>query len=177
MRTLILGSAAACAVIGAAQAQELRVTMNAITAEGIGEPLGTVLITQTPAGAEFVTELRGLPPGEHGFHLHEKADCGPAPNAEGTMAAGMAAGSHWDPQATKAHHGPEGQGHLGDLPLLVVQADGSAKGAAMAPRITDLSQLAGKSLMIHAGGDNYSDQPKPLGGGGARIACGVIGQP
>jgi Cu-Zn family superoxide dismutase len=28
--------------------------------------------------------------------------------------------------------------------------------------------------MIHAGGDNYSDQPVPLGGGGARIACGVV---
>ncbi|MBF9200908.1 superoxide dismutase, partial [Acinetobacter baumannii] len=23
-------------------------------------------------------------------------------------------------------------------------------------------------------GDNYSDSPLPLGGGGARIACGVI---
>ena len=44
----------------------------------------------------------------------------------------------------------------------------------MAPRITDLAALRGKTLMIHAGGDNYSDQPKPLGGGGARIACGVI---
>jgi superoxide dismutase, Cu-Zn family len=30
--------------------------------------------------------------------------------------------------------------------------------------------------MIHAGGDNYADQPQPLGGGGARIACGVIGK-
>lgn len=28
--------------------------------------------------------------------------------------------------------------------------------------------------MIHAGSDNYSDDPKPLGGGGDRIACGVI---
>lgn len=29
--------------------------------------------------------------------------------------------------------------------------------------------------MVHAGGDNYADDPKPLGGGGARIACGSIG--
>jgi Cu-Zn family superoxide dismutase len=34
--------------------------------------------------------------------------------------------------------------------------------------------VKGKALMIHAGGDNYADQPKPLGGGGDRIACGVI---
>ena len=46
--------------------------------------------------------------------------------------------------------------------------------AAQAPRITDASQLQGKALMIHAGGDNYADQPQPLGGGGGRIACGVI---
>jgi Cu-Zn family superoxide dismutase len=177
MRTLILGSVAACAVIGAAQAQELRVTMHAITAQGVGESLGTVAITQTPDGASFATELHGLPAGEHGFHLHEKGDCGPAPNPEGTVAAGVAAGGHWDPEGTKAHHGPEGQGHLGDLPFVTVQADSSATGTAVAPRIKDVSQLAGKALMIHAGGDNYSDQPKPLGGGGARIACGVIGQP
>jgi superoxide dismutase, Cu-Zn family len=28
--------------------------------------------------------------------------------------------------------------------------------------------------MVHAGGDNFSDQPEPLGGGGGRIACGII---
>jgi Cu-Zn family superoxide dismutase len=28
--------------------------------------------------------------------------------------------------------------------------------------------------MLHAGGDNYADQPAALGGGGARMACGVV---
>ncbi len=32
-------------------------------------------------------------------------------------------------------------------------------------------------LVIHEGGDNYSDTPKPLGGGGGRIACGVVPEP
>ena len=32
----------------------------------------------------------------------------------------------------------------------------------------------GRALMIHANGDNYSDIPKKLGGGGARVACGVV---
>jgi Cu-Zn family superoxide dismutase len=86
----------------------------------------------------------------------------------------MAAGSPWDPEETKAHHGPEGAGHKGDLPALAVQSDGTAEGAVVAPRITDIGELSGKALMIHAGGDNYSDQPQPLGGGGGRIACGVI---
>jgi Cu-Zn family superoxide dismutase len=43
----------------------------------------------------------------------------------------------------------------------------------LAPRIK-VSDLKGRSLMIHAGGDNYSDSPQKLGGGGARVACGVI---
>ena len=37
-----------------------------------------------------------------------------------------------------------------------------------------LADVKGRSIMIHVGGDNYSDQPAPLGGGGARIACGVV---
>src|SRR4051794_27152752 len=173
MPTLLLGTAAAVlATLGVAQ--ELKATMRAITEQGIGEPLGMVVISQTAGGASFAPQLHGLPAGEHGFHVHAHGDCGAGPNTEGKVAAGMHAGGHWDPGDTKAHLGPAGAGHLGDLPVLVVQPDGSATAPVVAPRITDVSQLAGKALMIHAGGDNYSDQPKPLGGGGARIACGVI---
>lgn len=175
MRMNVLALLAAFGLaVGTAQAQEYRVDMHQISAEGIGPSIGTVLITQTPTGAKFVAELRGLPPGERGFHIHQNGDCDPGRNDQGQMAAGVAAGGHWDPAGAKAHQGPEGQGHLGDLPAIFVEADGTAKGAAVAPRITDISQLQGKALMIHAGGDNYSDQPQPLGGGGGRIACGVI---
>jgi Cu-Zn family superoxide dismutase len=45
--------------------------------------------------------------------------------------------------------------------------------AVIAPNLK-LADVKGRAIMIHAGGDNYSDQPAPLGGGGARIACGVI---
>ncbi len=69
------------------------------------------------------------------------------------------------------HH--TGKGHLGDLPVLTVGADGTASTAVTAPRLK-MSDVKGRSLMIHAGGDNYSDQPAPLGGGGARVACGVV---
>ena len=70
-------------------------------------------------------------------------------------------------------HGKPGAGHKGDLAALKVAADGSAKQAITASHLK-LSDLRNKSLMVHAGGDNYSDQPKPNGGGGERIACGVI---
>src|SRR4051812_6755392 len=91
-----------------------------------------------------------------------------------TAVAGGAAGGHWDPEGTRQHRGPQGGGHLGDLPALDVAADGTAKERLPAPRITDLDRLKGHALVIHAGDDNYADQPLPLGGGGGRIACGVI---
>jgi Cu-Zn family superoxide dismutase len=44
---------------------------------------------------------------------------------------------------------------------------------AITNEFTEAPDVKGRSIVIHAGGDNYSDQPAPLGGGGARIACGV----
>jgi len=94
--------------------------------------------------------------------------------ANGNTVPAGAAGGHFDPQHTGAHAGPQGSGHLGDLPVLQVAANGTATETLTAPRIIDVAALRGKALMIHVGGDNYSDQPAPLGGGGARIACGVL---
>ena len=84
----------------------------------------------------------------------------------------MAAGGHFDPANTGKHLGPQGEGHKGDMPALVVGADGKATKSIIAPHLT-VADVKGHAVMIHAGGDNYSDQPAPLGGGGARIACGV----
>ena len=53
--------------------------------------------------------------------------------------------------------------------------DGQAVNPVLSPRLTKLDEVKGHALMVHAGGDNHADHPAPLGGGGARIACGVIG--
>ena len=151
----------------------VKVEVNLIDATGIGKPAGTITIKQTADGLELDTALKGLAPGEHGFHLHEKGSCAPA-DKEGKPTAGQSAGGHFDPDATKAHKGPGGGGHKGDLPKLEVDAKGEAN-AKLKVAGLKLDDVKGKSLMIHEGGDNYSDTPKPLGGGGARVACGVIG--
>ena len=87
---------------------------------------------------------------------------------------GGAAGGHFDPSQAGQHGYPwTNDNHLGDLPTLNVDADGMASLPVLAPRLK-LEDLSGRAIMIHAGGDNHSDDPAPLGGGGARIACGVI---
>jgi Cu-Zn family superoxide dismutase len=157
---------------GAAMA-DYTVGMNAIDAKGAGATLGDVKIAAAPGGGVVLTpNLKGLPPGEHGFHVHEFSNCS-AKTKDGKLTAGEAAGGHWDPEKLHKHGAPTGGGHKGDIPLLKVAADGTATQAVTAPRLK-LADLKRKALIVHAGGDNYSDAPKPNGGGGDRIACGVI---
>lgn len=87
----------------------------------------------------------------------------------------LAAGGHYDPAGIKRHGAPWGDGHQGDLPALSSDANGNSS-PVLAPRLK-MTDLMGRALVIHAGGDNYSDQPAPLGGGGARWACGIIQAP
>jgi Cu-Zn family superoxide dismutase len=169
----ILALALILASCGGAAATELRAEMHRATPSGPGEAVGTVTIADSPQGAVIKTDLKDLPPGPHGFHIHENGSCQPSTANGQTVPAG-AAGGHFDPQHTGKHAGPEGQGHLGDLPVLTVAANGAATETLTAPHIKDVGALRGKTLMIHAGADNYSDQPAPLGGGGARLACGVL---
>jgi Cu-Zn family superoxide dismutase len=162
------------ALTPAAQAAERSVALKAATAQGDGAALGTVRIVETPHGLAFYPALSGLTPGVHGFHVHEKPSCAPAANKDGAMVPALGAGGHYDPANSGKHGEPWGDGHLGDLPPLVVAADGTASQPVLAPRLKSLADVAKRSLMIHAGGDNHADHPAPLGGGGARVGCGVI---
>jgi Cu-Zn family superoxide dismutase len=164
----------ACGLLVAlpAVAAELVVTLDAATASGAGASLGTVRLVETPYGLALYPQLKGLAPGLHGFHVHDKGSCAPA-EANGVMAPAQAAGGHLDPAGAQRHGEPWGDGHLGDLPALYVGADGSATQPVLAPRLK-LADVKGRALLVHAGGDNHADHPAPLGGGGARVACGVI---
>jgi len=125
--------------------------------------IGQIEFKDSPYGLMINPKLAHLPPGPHGIHVHEHPDC---------RDHGMQAMGHFDPNQTKHHLGPYGNGHLGDLPVLVVDANGEAKIPVLAPRLK-LKDILNRALMIHAGSDTYSDIPE-LGGGGARIACGII---
>ena len=144
---------------------DIVVPMHLVAKKGVGPSIGTITLSQSKYGLLIKPKLHGLPPGIHGFHVHTNPACGDM---------GMAAGGHYDPKHTGKHLGPyNSHGHLGDLPVLIVNKNGTATLPLLAPRLS-LKIVKGHSLMIHAGGDNYSDHPKKLGGGGKRIACGII---
>lgn len=65
-------------VCAGAQAASEDVEMNLVTSQGVGQSIGTVKITETDKGLEFAPDLKALPPGEHGFHVHAKGSCQPA---------------------------------------------------------------------------------------------------
>lgn len=147
---------------------EEKITLHEVTATGVGKPMGTVVAKDTPNGLQLMVTMKGLTPGLHGFHVHENASCAPKDGK-----AAFAAGGHYDPAYTGRHEGPTGQGHAGDLPPLVADEQGNVDVEVDAAHLT-LAKIKNHALVVHAGGDNFSDQPEPLGGGGARVACGVV---
>lgn len=144
----------------------LIINMYWTNADGVGEKIGTIKADDTIWGLLLQPHLKHLPPGVHGFHLDALPECGNY---------GRAAGGHYDPEHNNQHNGPyEGNGHLGDMPVLIVDHKGKATLPILAPRLK-LSTIKDKTFVVDAGGDNYSDYPEKNGGGGARIACGAIG--
>lgn len=156
----------------ASAAADIEVTVHAVDTDGVGAELGKVRIAETEYGLVFTPNLRDLPPGLHGFHVHENPDCAAA-EKDGKVTAAQAAGGHLDPDESGRHAAPWADGHAGDLPALYVAEDGTARQPVLAPRLA-LGDVRERALMIHEGGDNYADEPAPLGGGGERIACGIV---
>src|SRR3982751_4623376 len=133
---------------------QARVEMNLVDIKGVGAPVGTVEFAPAQGGNGVVIKpnLKGLPPGVHGFHVHEFANCG-AKEKEGKMSAAELAGDHYDPKKAKMHQGATGNGHMGALPPLTVDAQGNASQSMIAPRLS-MKDLTRRSLVIHEGGDN-----------------------
>ena len=166
MRKLVRGTLITCCMLVAvaAQASEITVPMYLVSPDGKGKKIGKIIAEDSRYGLILTPDLSGLTPGLHGFHLHQNASC---------KDNGMAAGEHFDPDNTDKHLGPYNiKGHLGDLPALTADKDGNVTLPVLAPSL-NVATIKNHALMIHAGGDNYSDKP-PMGGGGARYACGVV---
>lgn len=138
---------------------------------------GTVLVR---------VRARGLKPGFHGFHVHEKGVCeAPSTNPEGKTGAFLSAGGHL--KAGDQSHGH----HAGDMPSLFVDDRGRARAsfAIDSFQLADLADADGSAVMIHADPDNFGNVPDrytsngergpdeetlKTGDSGDRVACGVV---
>ena len=129
---------------------------------------GTLTLTTMGDGVHVGGEIGGLPPGLHGFHVHEHGDC--------SAADASSAGGHFNP--TNSAHGRAGTGphHLGDTDNIVANAEGVA---TIDKHLNDVTigsglanDIAGRAVIVHAAPDDYTSQPS--GDAGARVACGVI---
>lgn len=113
----------------------------------------------------------------HGFHVHTTGAC---------VAPFTTAGGHWNP--TSANHGA----HTGDMPSLLVHADGKAHAEFETDRfpVSALLEGDGSAVILHEGRDNFAHIPpavysssegsgpntatRATGDAGPRYACGVV---
>lgn len=128
---------------------------------------GSVSFTEQADGSiKVAVDVKGLEPGKHGFHLHEKGDC--------SADDGTSAGGHWNPKSTK-HGGPDSEEHhSGDLGNITAGEDGTVKTEKVTSQFNLGSEpdALGKAVIIHAGEDDLTSQP--TGAAGARVGCGVV---
>ena len=132
--------------------------------------VGSATLTQTPGGVLIALSVKGLPAGEHAFHVHGIGKCEPP---------FMSAGGHFNPDKKK--HGmlaPDGS-HAGDMPNLHIPASGELAVEVLNTAVTlekgkanSLFGPEGTALIIHASKDDYKTDP--TGEAGGRIACGLV---
>ncbi|HEV2723282.1 MAG TPA: superoxide dismutase family protein [Thermoleophilaceae bacterium] len=163
---------------GKGKGKRARTVAQASLKSSDGRGVGKVRLLERRNGkVRVVVRARGLEPGFHGFHVHEKGLCEPP--------AFSSAGGH---------HKRDGQthgGHAGDMPPLLATGDGKARAAFVTDffRINELVEGDGSAIMIHAGRDNLANIPGRYASGtttgpdeetlktgdsGGRSACGVV---
>ena len=117
---------------------------------------GAVRFRRVRGGTLVTADIRGMPDGFHGFHIHTGTDCGGVDFAD--------AMGHYNP--TGAQH----PNHAGDLPPLL-SSGGRAFLSLVTGRFT-VPEVMGRTVIIHRDPDDFHTQPS--GNSGPMIACGVI---
>lgn len=166
MKLIVASALALLALTSAASAQSGKATLK----DAAGKEVGSAQLSQTPHGVLVRLTLKGIPAGEHAFHIHQTGKCEPPFTT---------AGGHFNP-GNKKHGIMVADGpHAGDMPNLHIPSDGNLAIEVVNAAVTldkdkpnSLYKPEGTALIIHAGKDDYKTDP--TGDAGGRIACGVI---
>ena len=132
---------------------------------------GIILFIQSPSGGPTLIKgtIKGLEPGEHGFHIHEFGDL-----SQGCESAG----GHYNPDGVD--HGDITEGHVGDLGNITANESGVAEFTIKAQRVDLIGErsVVGRAIVVHADEDDLGqggdDESLKTGNAGDRLACGVI---
>jgi Cu-Zn family superoxide dismutase len=158
---LAAGLAAGLAAAAPAQDGAVMATLKDVD----GEAVGTARFQPMRSGVLVVVEIENVSPGEHGIHIHQTAEC------TGDFSS---AGEHLAPDGHEHGFSAVEAPHAGDLPNVVVNADGTASAHFLNWRLKmeDLMDADGSALILHETRDSYMDPDSA----GKPMACGTIDQ-
>lgn len=131
---------------------------------------GDAYFEPASGGVQVSVRIAGAPPGRHGLHIHQVADC----SAEDASSAG----AHFNPEGHDHGRPGDPKRHLGDLGNITIAEDGSGtleilvEGANLEP--DSPHSFLGRGIIVHAQEDDGS---QPSGNAGGRIGCGEIHSP
>lgn len=131
---------------------------------------GNVIFTEDNGIVSMTANISGLEPGEHAIHIHASSDC--------SSPDGKSAGGHWNPTAQQ--HGKWGDDtgyHKGDIGNFTADENGNGTISFSTDQWCigcddETKNILGKSIIVHAGTDDYTSQPS--GAAGARVSCAGI---
>jgi superoxide dismutase, Cu-Zn family len=128
---------------------------------------GVVHFAKQAGGVEVTGKITGLTPGKHAFHVHEFGDLTDAKEAK-------SAGSHFNPAHAKHGDRTSAERHAGDFGNIEANSDGVAEFSFVDPvvQLTGPQGIIGRSLVVHAGVDKFT---QPVGDAGGRVTFGVVG--
>jgi superoxide dismutase, Cu-Zn family len=186
---IVLGTVAAGVAMAGGDDQRKGKTKvaSATLVNGKGDRIGRARLVQFRGRITVTGTVKGVTPGFHGFHVHAVGRCDPraVDPATGTVVPFFTAGGHLNPGGTT--HGR----HAGDLPVLYVSADGTARSTVDTDALTlaAIFDADGAAVIVHALPDNLAHIPtrysaggvagpdtltQNTGDAGGRVACGVI---